>query len=135
MYSKIEKFLKILFMCHCMPDRSFFYKGKQFPICARCTGQLIGVIVGIIFIVKLKDIKGIYIILLTMPLILDGFIQLLTNYESNNIKRVITGFLLGIVIIAILVKLHFFAVKIAFEMVEKIQPSNAIIEKYEHIVN
>ena len=24
--------------CHRMPERSFFYKGYQFPVCARCTG-------------------------------------------------------------------------------------------------
>ena len=28
--------------CHQMPERSFFYKGKQFPVCARCTGVIIG---------------------------------------------------------------------------------------------
>ncbi len=31
-----------------------------------------------------------------LPLILDGTIQLFTNYESTNVKRLITGFLFGI---------------------------------------
>ncbi|GAA0108831.1 hypothetical protein UT300015_07180 [Clostridium tertium] len=30
-----------------------------------------------------------------IPMLLDGFIQLLTHYESNNIKRVLTGLLFG----------------------------------------
>ena len=30
-----------------------------------------------------------------LPLILDGFIQLLTKYESNNSKRLVTGVLFG----------------------------------------
>lgn len=30
-----------------------------------------------------------------LPMIGDGFIQALTKYESNNIKRFITGFLFG----------------------------------------
>ena len=28
--------------CHQMPERSFFFKGYQFPVCERCTGLLIG---------------------------------------------------------------------------------------------
>ena len=34
--------------CHQMPERSFFYKGKQFPVCARCTGVIIGQSVALI---------------------------------------------------------------------------------------
>jgi len=30
-----------------------------------------------------------------LPMIIDGLVQRLTSYESNNIKRVITGFLFG----------------------------------------
>lgn len=30
----------IIFGCHRRPERSFFYKGRQFPICARCTGGI-----------------------------------------------------------------------------------------------
>ena len=26
--------------CHQMPERSFFYKEYQFPVCARCTGVI-----------------------------------------------------------------------------------------------
>lgn len=33
--------------CHQRPDRSFFYKGYQFPVCARCTGLFVGYFVGI----------------------------------------------------------------------------------------
>lgn len=29
------------------------------------------------------------------PMLLDGFIQLLTNYESNNFKRFFTGLIFG----------------------------------------
>jgi len=34
-------------------------------------------------------------VLLMLPMIIDGLVQRLTSYESNNIKRVITGFLFG----------------------------------------
>lgn len=121
MTNKFSKFLRILFLCHCRPDRSFFYKGKQFPICARCTGELIGIIFAIPIIFVLKDVSWFYIIIFIIPLLLDGFTQLLTKYESNNLKRVITGFLFGIGLVFILAKLHWLAFKIALELVNIIK--------------
>ena len=134
MYNKIAKFLKIFFLCHCRPERSFFYKGKQFPICARCTGELIGLIVGIPIIFKLKDVDIIYIFLLSIPLILDGGIQLVTKYESNNIKRVIKGFLFGIALIFILAKVHWSAFENALRVINIFQPDNPLLEKYRYLI-
>lgn len=34
-------------------------------------------------------------VVLMIPMLLDGGLQLKTAYESNNLKRVITGFLFG----------------------------------------
>ena len=34
-------------------------------------------------------------LILMLPMLFDGFLQSLTKYESNNIKRCITGFLFG----------------------------------------
>ena len=33
--------------CHQMPERSFFFKGYQFPVCARCTGMIVGYFLSI----------------------------------------------------------------------------------------
>jgi len=81
--------------CHQMASRSFKIKGKQFFLCARCTGIFISqiFIVPIFYYFNLHF--GFYTILLAIPLILDGTIQKLTNYKSNNIKRLITGLLGG----------------------------------------
>lgn len=32
---------------------------------------------------------------LMVPMLVDGFVQQLTSYESSNLKRVVTGFLFG----------------------------------------
>lgn len=88
------KWLPIIFGCHCMDSRSFHYKGKKFPICARCTGELIGIFIGILIYIIFKPGWQLSCILL-IPMIVDGFIQNLTTYESNNLKRVITGTLFG----------------------------------------
>lgn len=96
------KWLPIIFGCHCKENRSFHYKGKKFPLCARCTGELIGIFAGFIFYIIIRpDWK--FACVLLIPLIIDGFIQRLTAYESNNIKRVITGFLFGCGIVCLFI--------------------------------
>lgn len=90
----IYKWLPIIFGCHHRADRSFFFRGKQFPICARCTGELLGIIVSLIY-GFFYQVQPWICFLLLLPMILDGLVQLLTSYESNNTKRVITGFCFG----------------------------------------
>lgn len=34
-------------ICHQLPDRSFFLDGRQFPVCARCTGLYVSGLVGL----------------------------------------------------------------------------------------
>ena len=41
--------------------------------------------------------------LLLIPLVIDGAVQLVTSYESNNIRRFITGVLFGYGLIMIVV--------------------------------
>lgn len=135
MYRKLAKFLKIFFMCHCRADRSFFYKGRQFPICARCTGQLLGLFLGVPIAIILKNLSWIYIIMLSLPLVIDGFIQLFTSYESNNIKRVITGILFGIAFIFILLKIHYSAFTIALKIISFLQPNSPALDKYSHFLS
>lgn len=90
----LYKWLPIVFGCHCRDDRSFHYHGKKFPICARCTGELFGILMAAAC--SFFRLPPVWIaVLLLLPLIVDGFVQLLTSYESTNIRRVITGFLFG----------------------------------------
>jgi uncharacterized membrane protein len=35
-------------ICHQRPDRSFFWAGHQFPVCARCTGLYVSAALGLI---------------------------------------------------------------------------------------
>lgn len=45
-------------------------------------------------------------ILMMLPLVADGFYQRLTSYESNNYKRLLTGFLFGIAFVFFLIYFH-----------------------------
>ncbi|MFR2847241.1 MAG: DUF2085 domain-containing protein [Hungatella hathewayi] len=89
------KVLRILFGCHARSDRSFFYHGKQFPICARCTGELIGILAGIPIVICWGYGAAWLMSLLMAPMVADGLLQLLTPYESGNYRRLVTEFCSG----------------------------------------
>ncbi len=109
------------FNCHQIEERSYIINGNQMPVCSRCFGLFSGITIGLLvmsFVKPLNDFKdqllklvpGSYshlpdktksMILVGMgsifalPLILDGGIQLVSNYESTNPIRAITGLLFG----------------------------------------
>jgi uncharacterized membrane protein len=96
-----EKWIKLMdwfskyWGCHQLPERSFFFGKYQFPICARCTGIILGYLFSITYSVSHKKIKLIWTVILLLPMAIDGGLQFLTHYLSNNIKRFITGILAG----------------------------------------
>lgn len=90
---KSMKWCKKYCSCHQLPERSFFFKGYQFPLCARCTGIAIGHVVA--FIISPFITIKYSISILTFPLIIDGTIQYFSKYESTNFKRILSGFLYG----------------------------------------
>ena len=82
--------------CHRKPDRSFFWKNKQFPVCARCTGIHLGYLTFPFFLFSIFSLNIWLTILLIIPTYLDGIIQLKYNKESNNYRRLMTGIMGGI---------------------------------------
>lgn len=112
----IGKFLAISFMCHQRPDRSFHFRGKQFPLCARCTGILIGYFVGIILACITRCSNYAWFLLCLIPMIVDGGVQSLFKKESNNIRRLVTGILGGVGIIYTFISIHMFTVWLAIKL-------------------
>ncbi|WP_081098782.1 DUF2085 domain-containing protein [Clostridium beijerinckii] len=95
MFSR-KKVLNYMFFCHQLPERSFFFRGHQFPLCARCTGILLGYLLGLTYVILSKNIHIIIELLLMLPLLIDGFGQYLMYFKSTNTRRLITGILAGI---------------------------------------
>ncbi|MCX7878305.1 MAG: DUF2085 domain-containing protein [Ignavibacteria bacterium] len=87
--------------CHRKPERSFFYKGKQFPVCSRCTGFYLGYLSLPIFAFHLWEPAWWIIVLLFIPALIDGLTQAYMNRESNNWLRLITGAMAGVSSMAI----------------------------------
>lgn len=90
----LYRWLPVVFGCHCRADRSFYWHGEKFPICARCTGELAGML--------LCAVSGWFFLppvwlaaVLLVPMLADGFAQLCTRYESTNLRRLFTGTLAG----------------------------------------
>jgi len=82
-----------------MNDRSFFFRGYQFPVCARCTGLLLGQIAGFLlslFFIKC-DIRLLFCLAVFSTLLLgaDGVGQLKKLWTSTNPRRFLTGILCG----------------------------------------
>ena len=80
--------------CHQKPERSFFFKGYQFPVCARCTGVIIGEVIAIICLFFLA-LKWWFSLLFLIPMGIDWGLQYLKILESSNYRRLITGLLGG----------------------------------------
>ena len=90
-----------LVSCHRLPERSFFFRGKQFPVCARCTGIYIGFLSAPLFLFDVIQFNLIITILLILPSVIDGLTQAFLRRESNNILRVTTGFIYGVGIMSL----------------------------------
>lgn len=58
-------------------------------------------------------------VLLMIPMILDGFLQLLTRYESNNYWRFITGTLFAIGLVCIVISSTIEVAKIGYAFGKK----------------
>jgi len=97
--------------CHQKSCRSFFYKNYQFPLCARCTGIVIGELV-IAPIVLLFGFNHMYLnIVLFSLMILDGVLQYYNILQSNNTRRLITGLGAGYALTSSIVWVIVFLIK------------------------
>ena len=82
--------------CHQMPERSFFFKGHQFPVCARCTGVILGELIAIVLLLWSVKIDFLIVLAMLLPMGIDWGLQYLKILESSNIRRFITGNLGGL---------------------------------------
>ena len=55
-------------------------------------------------------------VLIMVPMVIDGFVQLLTRYESTNFRRFVTGFLFGWGFVSIHIVFHFFAYQFGYNL-------------------
>lgn len=77
--------------CHQKSERSFFVRGRQFHICARCTGILTGYFLSPFMYFADSKVITTTFLTFTFLMAVDGFTQLYGLRESTNLLRFITG--------------------------------------------
>lgn len=109
-------------VCHRIPERTFFFGGRQLPLCARCSGTFLGVLLTMLTLTLVGRSRAsrlppprVLVVLVGFVLCwaLDGLNSYLTLYpgaphlyEPQNWLRLTTGMLnglaLGTVVLAVL---------------------------------
>lgn len=80
--------------CHQMPERSFFIRGYQLPVCARCCGVILGYLLAIPSFLLFR-FHALLSVLGCLSMLIDWGLQALKLKPSTNIRRFITGILGG----------------------------------------
>ncbi|MED3575323.1 DUF2085 domain-containing protein [Cytobacillus praedii] len=81
--------------CHRMKNRCITIKGYTLPLCARCTGILIGYFffpILLLIDIHISIWLGLFI---NIPMIIDGWTQKKKYRMSNNTLRLFTGIICG----------------------------------------
>lgn len=80
--------------CHQLPERSFFWNGRQFPVCARCTGVYLGELAAAFGHFLLGSCWRLDLAF-CLVMLLDWGVQFLHIRKSTNWRRLVTGLLCG----------------------------------------
>ena len=97
--------------CHQIAERSYFLNGNQMPFCARDLGIFAGLAAGFgLATFVALNINPVFLLFGLVPLGLDGGVQLVSDYESTNPLRLLTGIVAG-VSLALLLASFVFAFK------------------------
>jgi uncharacterized membrane protein len=120
------------FFCHQLPDRSLQYGGEIFPLCFRCSGIYLGIFINHLTILAFGRFSkispnrksGLVLIILVVPLAVDGLGNNFNLWNSSNELRMITGLLLGIFISITLISIPNILKK------EDVLKSNLLIEDF-----
>jgi uncharacterized membrane protein len=97
--------------CHQIASRSFFLNGNEMPFCARDLGLFLGLAAGFGLAAFYRYKLNPFLALAGLvPMGIDGGLQLVTSYESNNALRIITGVIAG-VSLAILLAFYVFLIQ------------------------
>jgi uncharacterized membrane protein len=89
------------YVCHQIPERSFFIAGHQFGVCSRCTGLYAGFAAATVFYPLVQSLRRTeapprkWLFLAAAPLAIDFALGFLGIWDNTHTSRFITGALLG----------------------------------------
>jgi uncharacterized membrane protein len=91
------------YVCHQIPERSFFIAEHQFAVCARCTGLYAGFTVATVFYPLVRSLRQTeaprrrWLFLAAAPLTVDFALGFFGIWNNTHFSRFTTGALLGAV--------------------------------------
>lgn len=91
------------YVCHQLPDRSFFLAGYPLTVCARCTGVYFGFAAAVLSYPLITSLKRTqaperkWLFIAAVPLVIDFGLGLVGVWENTHWSRFLTAALLGIV--------------------------------------
>ena len=89
------------YVCHQIPERSFFIAEHQFAVCARCTGLYAGFTLATIVYPLIRSLRQIeapprkWLFFAAAPLAIDFTVGYLGIWDNTHFSRFATGVLLG----------------------------------------
>ena len=91
------------YVCHQLPERSYFIGGHKLAVCSRCTGLYAGFALATILYPLVRSLRQTeapprkWLFLAAAPLAVDFSLTFLGIWENTHSSRLITGALLGAV--------------------------------------
>ena len=91
------------YVCHQIPERSFFIAEHQFAVCARCTGLYAGFTLATVLYPLIRSLRQIeapprkWLFIAAAPLAIDFTVGFLGIWDNTHSSRFATGALLGAV--------------------------------------
>jgi uncharacterized membrane protein len=89
------------YVCHQIPERSFFVEGHPFAVCARCTGLYAGFTVATIAYPLVRSLRQTnapprkWLFMAAAPLAIDFTVGFFGIWNNTHFSRLATGALLG----------------------------------------
>ncbi len=89
------------YICHQIPERSFFIDGEPFGVCSRCFGVYFGLLAGVAVYPLWRHIDGLeppprfWLFLSLIPMGVDWSLTFFGIWENTLASRFITGLILG----------------------------------------
>lgn len=86
-------------LCNLDAERAPHFGRFVFPLCYRCTFIILGTFIAFFLFygskIKISWYLICFSVVMILPCFVDGFVQLLTSYTSNNLLRAFSGFCAG----------------------------------------